>query len=321
MVFYRVDQNAPISPASPDEAALHHALGLWAAEHAARYPEVAVLPHEPASFPAQRLDVAKTEPTREIDGLPPEELKAALRERYERVIGRDAVAALEGIQRLAPDVAALLRGGGSLAVLTAHVDGLHDIGMFCGGLAAALADAALIRRNGSILNKVMSRETFRGQPIASLFGLFGNVYWVIPETDSARRFGIPAELASSINRRAMQALLADLRSGGVSLTLAPSGSAMRARRDGAGTLEALEMPAIAAGTAHLIGRFDAYVTAVLWQGRIRIGPLERIAARQAKGRAERAAAEAALADRVAAEIAAAVEELAGVPVRQVADPA
>jgi hypothetical protein len=172
-------------------------------------------------------------------------------------------------------------------VLTAHADQLHDIGALCAGFAVSFADRDLVARNGTILNKVMSRESFRGTPIEELFRPFGNVYWVIPATASADRWGLSPDVVAKINAAALRRVAEDMRAG-LLLTFAPSGSAMRRVVDEQGRLQSLVIPDVAPGTANLICRFDAYLVAALWNGRVALGPVIEIPQATGRARAERA---------------------------------
>ena len=181
-------------------------------------------------------------------------------------------------------------------------------GALCAGFAVAFDDRELIRRNGTILNKVMSRESFRGTPIEELFRPFGNVYWVIPTTASADRWRLSPELVSKINAAALRRVAEDMR-GGLLLTFAPSGSAMQRVVDGEGKLQSLVMPDVAPGTANLICRFDAYVVAALWNGRVALGPVTEITD-QERGSSEKREARSERAQRHRAVVALALSQMA-----------
>ena len=168
-------------------------------------------------------------------------------------------------------------------MVTAHADRLHDIGTLHGAIAIALERSGLIGRNATILNKVMSREAFRGRPVAEILARFGAIYWVIPDTENAERWGISQRVSRYINASAMRALLTDMRSGLV-VTLAPSGTAMRSQLGASGDVQSLTIPRIGEGTAHLLSRFDAYVAGAIWEGRVNLGRLTTFGPRRGKTR-------------------------------------
>ena len=101
------------------------------------------------------------------------------------------------------------------------------------------------------------------------------MYWVIPATASADRWELPPELVSKVNAAALRRVVADMRAG-LLLTFAPGGSAMRRVVDDSGQLQSLVIPDVAPGTANLICRFDAYLVAALWNGRVALGPVVEI---------------------------------------------
>jgi hypothetical protein len=309
----------PSSGLSGSHAVLHLGLEAWAREHARRYPDIGVLAYDPSRYPGQRIETSKSDAVvgtaRGSDG----DDVAVMRALYERTMGAEGAATLAALGTQALEIKRLLRAGRNVAVLTAHADQLHDIGALCAGFAVAFADRDLVHRNGTILNKVMSRESFRGTPIEELFRPFGNVYWVIPATASADRWQLPPDLVSRINGAALRRVAEDMRAG-VLLTFAPGGSAMQRVVDEDGRLKSLVIPDVAPGTANLICRFDAYLVAALWNGRVALGPVVEIADRtsdsNAKGqqRPERAQRHRDVVAHALNEMATLVADLAGVSV-------
>jgi hypothetical protein len=268
--------SVPPSP-GPATSELNFHLGLeaWAREHARRYPNMGVIDYDPERYPGQAIETSRSDAVvREVE---------TMRKIYEGTMGAEGAATLAAIGAPAREVKRLLLAGKNVAVLTAHADQLHDIGALCAGFAVAFADRDLVARNGTILNKVMSRESFRGTPIEELFRPFGNVYWVIPATASADRWGLSPEVVAKVNAAALRRVAEDMRAG-LLLTFAPGGSAMRRVVDDDGRLLSLVIPDVAPGTANLICRFDAYLVAALWNGRVALGPVIDIP-EQAKGQA------------------------------------
>jgi hypothetical protein len=296
------------------ETVFHEALGRWAQEHARRYgDDITVLPYEPAHRPEQHIETFKT--SAESAEMPPTQLGDILRAAYERILGIEASEAMRTFSKgVGLEIRELLLAGRNVAILTAHADKLHDIGTLCGGIAVCLGRSDLIQRNGTLLSKVMSRERFRGVAIAQLFSSFGNVYWVIPESDSAQRWGVTSQISRHVNSNAIGAVLRDMRNG-IVLTFAPSGSAMRQQKGRSGSIRSLIIPRVGDGTAHLLSRFDAYVASAIWDGQIAIGPvvpLDRSSRNVSYARREHHSLVVAHAMK---ELAQLTEDLAGVPVR------
>jgi len=157
-------------------------------------------------------------------------------------------------------------------MLATHADGLDDVGIYSGGLALSFTDSSLVRRNATILNKVMSREAYKGVPIADLFASFATIYWVIPDSEQAARLGVSRDVASYVNSKALRALVRDMRAG-IAVTMAPTGTAMQFELEGDGSIRAVRVPPLGDSTVGLICKFAAYVVAGLWEGRAALGPL------------------------------------------------
>lgn len=303
------------------ERQLHDALGAWAEDHASRYEYVDVSDYAPKARPEQRIDSFKTPLDERILFLPAEQLQSTLQERYEAELGSSGRAVVAAFNArgvvlhgsLTETLIDFLRRGKSVAILSPHADRLEDIGVFAAALAIAMGDPKLIRQNGLILNKVMTRELYRGVPMADMFLPFGSIYWVIPDTASAGRWGIPYEIKRYVNLNAMRTLLADLAQGAI-ITFAPTGTLMQRERDAAGRPRALRIPPIAPGSLNLVARFDAYVIAVQWQDQVAFSPVTAVPGVRGASRTGYQKNEAELLGGILATMAALTRELAGVPV-------
>jgi len=260
--------------------ALHASLGRWAEEHARRYPDMGALEYDPDARPEQRLDTFKSPIVLQGGGT----LGGAARTRFETTMGPAAAHALAALDAGGVNggpsprdaIAAQLFAGRTVAVLVAHAGGFEDMGVFAGAMAVALEEPDLVEHNAVILNKVMTRETYKGHSVRDLYAGYANVYWVIPTTDSMTRWNLDPGVVRYMNVKALRAIRTDMAAGMV-MTLAPGGSAMREIRDPAGRLIALELPPIASATAGLIERFDSYVCGAFWQHEIALGPIREIA--------------------------------------------
>ena len=291
------------------DASLHEALGRWAEDHARRYPEVGVLEYDPASRPEQRIDTFKS-----AIRVAPGGLDGTVRALFEQTMGPAAANAVAALNEGPRDqLAAALEAGKSVVVLVSHAGGFEDMGVFPGALAVTLAEPALVARNGVIVNKVMTRETYGGHPIRDLYRPFANVYWVIPDTENAERWGLDDDTARYVNVNATRMLVGDMKAG-VILSLAPGGSAMRQIRDSSGALVSLEIPEIGSGTMNLISRFDAYLCGAFWDDKIALGSIGEIPNIRAVPSHERDEARLELVAALRVELAALTERVAAVPV-------
>jgi hypothetical protein len=237
------------------------------------------LDYDPVARPEQRLDTFKS-PIR-LQGA----FGSAARAQFEATMGPAAGHALRALDERGSNggpsprdaIADRLGAGRSVAVLVAHAGGFEDMGVFPGAVAVALEEPDLVARNAVILNKVMTRETYKGHSVRDLYSAFANVYWVIPSTESMTRWNLDPGVVRYMNVKALRAIRTDMAKGMV-MTLAPGGSAMGEIRDSSGRLTSLELPPIASATAGLIERFDSYICGAFWEHEIALGPVREIAA-------------------------------------------
>jgi hypothetical protein len=305
------------------ERRLHRALAAWAADHAARYPSVTVSDYQPSIRPEQRIDAFKTPLDERIPLLPREQRHVLMWEHYDVGLGNAGRAVVAAFMEppggspkgrpVVQELIDLLRLGKSVALLSPHADRLEDIGIVAAALAIAMEDPRLLMRNGLILNKVMTRELFKGVPMVDMFRPFGNIYWVIPDTASTERWAIPDDVKRYINLNAMRALLGDIATGSL-VTFAPTGTLMQRVVDRNGALEGLHIPPIARGSLNLIARFDAYLVTAQWRDQFLLGPITPVSpSKQLGGRAKKRDANELL-EEILGSMATLTERLAGVPV-------
>src|SRR5262249_55092047 len=159
---------------------LHESFTPWVADHAKRIPGVSDLGYHPRRYPAQRIGEAKSEAGAVSRWVPSpvflrvleRKLASVLRSREnaDRIIGE--------FRGAAPEVARLLDENRSVALVAGHSDNLFDVAYCLAGLQVSFGTTRYIRRTGIIVNKLMTREAFRGTPMADTLRLLSNVYWV-----------------------------------------------------------------------------------------------------------------------------------------------
>jgi hypothetical protein len=257
---------------APLEGELHRSFTPWVEEHAKRIPGISDLGYDPKRYPAQRLGESKTDagvlsrwvPSPVFLWVLGRKLASVLRsrERADRVIAT--------FGDVASRVAGLLNSGKNVALLAGHTDNLFDIAYALAGLQISFGSTRYVRRTGIIVNKLMTREAFRGTPMVGTLKLLCNVYWVVPDTESTRRWGIPEEAARIVNSNALEALEEDLKRG-VLVGIIPTGTA--ARHEVVDGELRLTMPHISPGTARLLERFDAFLPVAMWDDVPKAAPL------------------------------------------------
>jgi len=260
-----------VSEQSP-EAELHRSFTAWVADHAERIPGISDLGYDPRRFPAQRIAESKTDagslsrwvPSWLFLSVLERKLASVLRsrEKADRVVAE--------FREVAPEVAALLDEGRSVALLAGHSDNLFDVAYCLAGLQISFGTTRYLRRTGIIVNKLMTREAFRGTPMTDTLKLLCNVYWVIPDTNSTRSWGVPEEAARIVNAGALEALEGDIERG-ILVGVIPTGTGAR-QEVVDGTLR-LTMPPISPGTARLLGQFDAFLPVAMWDDVPKAAPL------------------------------------------------
>lgn len=254
------------------EVELHSSFTAWAADHAKRIRGVSDVGYDPRRYPAQRIRESKTGAGALSRWVPSpiflrvleRKLASVLRSREnaDRIVGE--------FRDVAPDVARLLDERRSVALMAGHSDNLFDVAYCLAGLQISFGTTRYLRRTGIIVNKLMTREAFRGTPMTDTLKLLCNVYWVIPETQSTRAWGVPESAARTVNTGALQALQTDIASG-VLIGVIPTGTA--ARQEVVEGRLRLTMPPISAGTARLLEQFDAFLPVAMWDHVPKAAPL------------------------------------------------
>lgn len=254
------------------EEELHHSFTAWAGDHAERIEGISDLGYDPKRYPAQRLVESKTEAGLLSRWVPSWVFLRVLRRKLASVLRsrEKADRVIRTFHDVAPGVAKLLDEGKSIALLAGHTDNLFDIAYALAGLQVSFGSTRHIRRTGIIVNKLMTREAFRGTPMVDTLKLLSNVYWVVPDTESTRRWGIPEEAARIVNANALEALEEDLKRG-VLVGVIPTGTAARLEQVD-GELR-VTMPHISPGTVRLLSRFDAFLPVAMWNDVPQAAPL------------------------------------------------
>jgi hypothetical protein len=254
------------------EAELHDSFTAWVADHAQRIPGISDIGYDPRRYPAQRLMESKTEAGALSRWVPsPIFLRVIERKLASILRSQDNADRIIGEFRpVAADVATLLDEKRSVALLAGHSDNLFDVAYCLAGLQISFGVTRYLRRTAIIVNKLMTREAFRGTPMVNTLKLLCNVYWVIPDTESTRAWGVPESAARRVNAGALQALESDLTDG-VLVGIIPTGTA--ARQEIVDGRLRLTMPPISSGTARLLERFDAFLPVAMWDHVPRAAPL------------------------------------------------
>lgn len=254
------------------EAELHRSFTAWVADHAERIPGITDLGYDPRRYPAQRIRESKTDAGSLSRWIPSRLFLSVLERKLGSVLRSRAKAdrVVAEFRQVAPEVARLLDEGRSVALLAGHSDNLFDVAYCLAGLQISFGTTRYLRRTAIIVNKLMTREAFRGTPMTETLKLLCNVYWVVPDTESMRSWGVPEEAARVVNAGALEALETDIERG-VLVGVIPTGTGAR-QEIVDGTLR-LTMPPISPGTARLLRQFDAFLPVAMWDDVPKAAPL------------------------------------------------
>jgi hypothetical protein len=172
--------------------------------------KITAIEFDPLTYPEQRLEVPVV-PILDLYKQVPEELfLAGLHQKF-----TDALGSPETSEKLIEYVRSLptsehnpkplivsiqeeLDKGESIAVIFGHQI-LMDMGFGMAALTEAQGTTKYLNRNVAILNKAMAFEKFNGQTYTEMTTPIGNMVFVSPKTESAKKRNISDNLASAIN--------------------------------------------------------------------------------------------------------------------------
>lgn len=98
----------------------------------------------------------------------------------------------------------------NVALVTNHAD-LMDLPLAQTALFRALEDDDIGYQSSIIVSRTMTRLAYRGVPVVDMLRKNGSVYFTMPRTSSAGKYGIHEEESVAFNRRMGRQLATDLR--------------------------------------------------------------------------------------------------------------
>lgn len=234
------------------QSRLNKGCELWSENHAAKYNSINTLPFSPFVFRDQRIERTSRRATRAAIFLPELAYVKAFRYVYAKAVGSRALAetivdgfnttpasincdnsqslTAKTIDFLGGDSDESAKSGMAMAVASAHLDRLTDITDFTGGLSLAVAEETGKKyrdRFSVIVNKNVTRETYKGVPLPWLISLALNVYFGMPPGKSANDCGIDKVVSDYINAMMSSTMLRDKKAKGrVVWGIVPAGSGM-----------------------------------------------------------------------------------------------
>lgn len=154
------------------------------------------------------------------------------------------------------------KAGKNTLVVTSHFT-FPEFGYFRGLRFVAERDRPNINRSGVVMNKLMTRQNYRGQKLVNHFKPLGSVYWSYPKSVSATRHNIPADAMNLGNALFTMAIEPDLEKGGLELDVALTGSEVKPISGESGEFSHYQIPDIDPASVKLLERFDNVFGATL----------------------------------------------------------
>ena len=152
--------------------------------------------------------------------------------------------------------------GKNTMVVTSHFT-FPELGYFKALRFQNKKDRQNIEMGGVLLNKLMTRQSFKGKKIVDYFSPTANIYFSYPKSASAEKHEVPKGAMMLGNALFMKVLKTDLRKGGLELDAALTGKQIVPHNNENGELDYYQIPDIDPASADLIKRFDDVVGATI----------------------------------------------------------
>lgn len=174
--------------------------------------------------------------------------------------------------------AELMNEGKNIMVVTSHFT-FEELGYLKALRFAIRRDRSRMNHIGTVVNKLMARQTYRGKPLVRQFARCSNVYFSYPKTESSERFGVPENIRQEGNILMIRTLRSDMKeSPGNEIDIALTGKQIVPVQSSTGELDHYQIPDIDPASVALIQRFDYIYGATMIQSpegkwELRIGNL------------------------------------------------
>lgn len=152
--------------------------------------------------------------------------------------------------------------GKNTIVVTSHFT-FPELGYFKALRFRAKKDRPNIHKSGVLLNKLMTRQAYRGTKLVDRFTPVSDVYFSYPRSSSALRHKVPSDATRPGNALFMKSLKPALARGGLEFDAALTGKQIVAKKDDNNNLTHYEIPEVDPESAKLLERFDDALGATL----------------------------------------------------------
>lgn len=250
------------------EQELHACFDDWSADHERRPGNgLSAIPYDPALYPEQSILEARTDAEQLYPWLPDSLYYKGYELKIAKSLGLLTVKRLVKQFEVQPttheDSKPLLQTlrdnqleGKNTAVVSPHIK-LSELAYLKALRFLAKKDRHNIDKSGTILNKLMTRESYRGKRLTQHFTPIGKIYWSIPRTESALQRNLPARSTRMVGANMLQAMhREDMAEGGMEIDIAPTGSEMVPLTNETREIVGYEYPFIDVAAASIITKFD-----------------------------------------------------------------
>lgn len=152
--------------------------------------------------------------------------------------------------------------GKNTMIVTSHFS-FPELGYFKALRFQARHDRPDITNNGVVINKLMTRQSYKGKPLVEHFKMGSNLYFSYPKTASSEKFDIPEDIMLAGNRLMLRDLVSDLRRGGQEIDIALTGRQIVPVRSDIGSVDRYDIPDIDPSSVGLVRLFDNVLGATI----------------------------------------------------------
>jgi len=154
------------------------------------------------------------------------------------------------------------REGKNTMAVTSHFS-FTELGQFKALRFVAKQDRPNITSSGVLLNKLMTRQKYRGKKIVDLFTPLSNVYFSYPKSASAIEHQVPIEATNLGNALFKKVVKQDLEKGGMEMDIALTGKQIVPIGPKGGKVDHYEIPPVDPASALFVESFDDIVAATI----------------------------------------------------------
>jgi len=214
-------------------------LDSWSKTHASQVDGIGRLPYWPDKIKSQRLDRPAGQINRVALWLPETTYLKTFRKLYGVAVGSQSLAGeiidgfdetpafVDSSQSVTDYAIDCLESDISFGISSGHLDRLSDIADFEAGLSLAVAarkGRKYIENFKLLINKNITRESYKKIPLPLLISTGLVAYWGLPPGESMEEHGISEEIAREVNQLMIDQYRQDRKLGAVVLGFVPSGS-------------------------------------------------------------------------------------------------